>query len=102
MLTNSRWNRSWEVVVESPLAAAALTAAKDIITRLRDDELVKTAARLTVERAAYPHTRQWRPVTVGEGSAGLALLCAHLDRCFPEEGWDAVGHRHLSIAVRDL
>jgi lantibiotic modifying enzyme len=42
----------------------------------------------------------WRPHTVAQGDAGVALLCAQLDRCFPGEGWDVAAHGFLTSAVR--
>jgi hypothetical protein len=27
------------------------------------------------------------------------LTCAYLDACFPEEGWDRIGHRYLTVAA---
>lgn len=38
---------------------------------------------------------------MAQGYAGLALLCAQLDKCFPNEGWDGVGREHLASAARD-
>ncbi len=44
----------------------------------------------------------WDPVSVAEGDAGQALLCAQLHTCFPDEGWDGVGHAHLTRSVTAL
>lgn len=38
---------------------------------------------------------------MAQGYAGLALLCAQLDKCFPNEGWDGVGREHLTSAARE-
>jgi lantibiotic modifying enzyme len=92
----------WQVVIEPRLATAALATAKDISLCLRNNELMWAAARLPAQQAAYSHTREWQPATVGGGNAGLVILFAHLDRCFPNEGWDISGHYHLTIAARAI
>ena len=33
------------------------------------------------------------------GHAGIAVLCAEMDRREPGEGWDRAGHQHLAIAA---
>jgi hypothetical protein len=44
--------------------------------------------------------RAWKPETVARGDAGLALICGHLDRCRPGEGWDIAAHGFMTSAVR--
>jgi lantibiotic modifying enzyme len=39
---------------------------------------------------------------MAQGNAGLALLWAQMDACFPGEGWDLVGREHLERAARNL
>ena len=90
---------SWKVVVQPSLAAAAHAVAREAAARLRDDAVLQTALRLASEQSPSPDVIRWQPVTVAGGNAGLALMCGHLDVCFPAEGWDLVGHRHLLIAA---
>lgn len=35
------------------------------------------------------------PLSLGKGHPGVILLFAELDRCYPDEGWDLLAHRHL-------
>jgi hypothetical protein len=34
------------------------------------------------------------------GSLGLALTCSHLDRCYPDDGWDLRAHGYVQAALR--
>jgi hypothetical protein len=47
----------------------------------------------------FPGSVRWLPAGVARGDAGLALVCAYLDRCFPEMGWDVAGHDFLATAA---
>lgn len=91
----------WSVGVEASLAEAAIATARELAARLRDDSILQAAIRRADEQSPYPDIIHWQPATVAAGNAGLALLCAHLDACFPTEGWDHAGHCHLLIAVGD-
>jgi len=90
----------WNVIVQPNLAAAACAVAREIAGRLQDDELVKSAAERLDQQSLFSRRLPRRPFSVAGGSAGLAILFAHLDNCFPTEGWDVVGHHHLLIAVK--
>jgi hypothetical protein len=78
--------------------AAALAAACDVAARVTDRELVETATVAAREQAHFPMSIHWEADGVAQGDAGLALLCAYLDRCFPNEGWDVTGHGFLASA----
>jgi hypothetical protein len=42
------------------------------------------------------------PHDVAQGDAGLALAASYYDRCFPDAGWDTIGHNYLVVAVGSL
>ena len=71
--------------------------------RLRDPQRVDEAIRrLDHYPSLYPSQRHWSTTDLAQGSAGLAMLTATLDACFPEEEWDLVGHAHLRLAADAL
>ena len=37
---------------------------------------------------------------LGRPASSIALLCAQLDRLFPDAGWDRAGHEHLTAGAR--
>ncbi|HEY0072293.1 MAG TPA: lanthionine synthetase C family protein [Chloroflexia bacterium] len=93
--------RSWRTVLDNEQARAAASIAHEIATRLRDPDRVASAAATALQQTAFPQTHYWQPYKVSQGNAGLAVLFAQCDACFPGEGWDAAGHRHIVLAARD-
>ncbi|UPJ53442.1 lanthionine synthetase C family protein [Bradyrhizobium sp. 200] len=73
--------------------------ARDVANRLRDRSIVERATALAPRQSAYPETIRWHPSSLGQGDAGIAVTCGYLDACFPEEGWDRIGHGYLSRAA---
>jgi lantibiotic biosynthesis protein len=51
-------------------------------------------------QTAYPRTVHWQPTSLAQGDAGMALICAYLDTCFPDQEWDRIGHRYLTAAAQ--
>ncbi len=90
----------WRAVLTGDLAAAAVSAARDVASRLIEPAHVEAAAAMCRTQTAFPRSTHWVPYTVSQGYAGLALLWAYLDRCFPDEQWDRVGRDHLTLAAR--
>ncbi len=78
----------------------ALRAALYIATRLKDPQQVLYASALAKSQSQFPEFTHWSPMSIGRGNAGLCLLWAYLDECFPEEGWDVTGKAHLELAGR--
>lgn len=71
--------------------------------RLRDPQRVDEAIRrLDHYPSLHPSQRHWSATGLAQGHAGLAMLSATLDACFPEEAWDLVGHAHLRLATDSL
>jgi hypothetical protein len=81
-------------------AAAAVTVAREVATRLRNRELIEAATTAAAQQTAYPQSVYWEPHGVAQGDAGLALMCGYLDSCFPDEGWEVTAHHYLTLAAR--
>lgn len=89
--------------VWSPLpgiAQAPLQIARNIAQRLCDDTTLSTAVQVMPQQTSHSIGRSWEPPAIAEGDAGIVILCAQLDTCFPNEGWDRVAHAHLTRAVQ--
>jgi lantibiotic biosynthesis protein len=90
----------WRPAVGGDQAAAALAVAREVATRLREPDRIEAATVAAARQTAYPKSVYWEPHGVAQGDAGLALMCGYLDACFPDEGWDAIAHRYLTLAAR--
>ena len=75
--------------------------AREVAARFRDRERIEAASAAAGQQTAFPNSVRWEPYGIAQGDAGLALMCAYLDACFPAEGWDGAGHRFLARAARD-
>ncbi|MEV4094151.1 lanthionine synthetase LanC family protein [Streptosporangium saharense] len=64
---------------------------------LRDRALVRLA-RATLK----PQVNTWSPSGVSLGGAGLAIMCAEFDDCFPNEGWDVAAHELLASGLDEV
>jgi lantibiotic biosynthesis protein len=93
-------NGSWSRVIGADQAAVALAVAREVATRLQDPDRIEAANAAAAQQTAFPKSVYWEPYGVAQGDAGLALMSGHLDSCFPDEGWDATGHRYLTLATR--
>jgi hypothetical protein len=81
------------------LKKAALQAAMHVSTRLKDPRAAARAAANAVAQSQFPNSTRWSPPSIAQGNAGLALLWAYMDSCFPGDDWDVVGRIHLQEAV---
>ena len=91
---------AWQPALTGPLAAEATRAALDVAARLVAPAEVGKAAAAAVAQTAFPRSTHWVPYTIAQGYAGLAVLWAYLDQCFPEQDWDLTGKHHLTLAAR--
>ncbi len=82
------------------LRAAALQAALHVAGRLKDPRAAERAAERAATQSQFPDFSHWSPPGIAQGNAGLALLWAYMDSCFPGDDWDVVGRTHLEEAVR--
>src|SRR4051794_6175105 len=79
--------------VTGTAAVAETTVALSLALTLADRDERET--RRPLPRAALAER-----AALAQGSAGLALAFGQFDRCFPDEGWDAVAHGFLRTAVQ--
>lgn len=93
---------AWSSPTNETTAETALDIARAVAWKLRSQEVLARAVEATQRQTAFPGTVQWVPHCVALGYAGLALLWAQMDVCFPDEGWDLLGREHLTLAARDL
>jgi lantibiotic biosynthesis protein len=87
-------------LLQGPLQAEAVRAALHVAERLKDPENVYYASEAANAQSQFPAFTRWSTQSLGQGNAGLCLLWAYLDQCFPNEGWDITGRTHLEIAGR--
>jgi hypothetical protein len=78
----------------------AVEAALHVAARLRDPADAEAAAVAAAAQSQFPAFNHWFAPSLAQGNAGLAVLWAYLDGCYPDRGWDVVGKRHLEIAAR--
>ncbi len=90
---------AWARVLDPPLAAAAVAAAREVGVRLSDDDTLDRAVRASEGEARARARPPWRDHGLAHGRAGLAVLFGQLDACFPGDGWDRAAHRQLEAAV---
>ncbi len=90
---------SWVAALPPSLAARAVGVARDVAARLRDHNRVELAVATAPRQTAFPRTVHWQPVALAQGDTGIALSCAYLDACFPDERWDRLGHEYLTAAA---
>ena len=81
---------------------AAIHAALHVAGKLTDPRAAEQAAAVASAQSQFPAFNQWCPPSLAQGNAGLALLWAYLDACFPDHGWDVVGRSHLEVAARSV
>jgi hypothetical protein len=93
---------AWRARVSVERGTEALRVAQEVAARLCFREQVDAAVALAQAQTTLPNSMFWRPASVAQGYAGLALVCSYLDACFPGELWDVVGHQYLELAVPDL
>ena len=87
-------------ILQGPLREEALRAALHVAERLQDPTSALRASQAANSQSHFPAFTHWSPPSIGQGNAGLCLLWAYLDECFPGQGWDVTGKSHLEIAGR--
>ncbi|WP_328475126.1 lanthionine synthetase C family protein [Actinoplanes sp. NBC_00393] len=73
--------------------------AELLADRITDPARLTGAVAALARQSRYADLLPWRPASLSTGNAGLAVLCAALDRHRPGDGWDRAGHRQLATAV---
>jgi lantibiotic biosynthesis protein len=90
----------WAAALPPELASKAVAVAGDVAQRLRDRRNVEAASAAAVGQLAFLQPAGWQPTSLAQGDAGLALTCAYFDCCFPDGGWDRIGHGYLAVAAK--
>jgi hypothetical protein len=90
---------SWTAAVSPVLGDRAKNVIRDLAERLRDQQRVALAVAAAPTQTAFPLAVRWLAPSLAQGDAGIALTCAYLDACWPDEGWDQAGHSYLSTAA---
>jgi lantibiotic modifying enzyme len=92
----------WISVLRAGDAAAGLSIAREVASRLRDPRVTSAVAVEARDKSSLPHATHWRPHGIFQGYAGTALFIGTVDQCLPGEGWDLFAHQHLQLAVRAI
>jgi lantibiotic biosynthesis protein len=91
----------WASVLDSERRRrAAVAVARDVAVRACDPGRISEALARAGRQTRYPQTLRWDPYGIAAGDAGLAVMCAYLDACMPQEGWDSAGHGFVTAAAR--
>jgi hypothetical protein len=93
--------RPWDSPLNPEQAGAAVGVARAVAMHLRMRESVEAAVLAAERQTAFPKSIHWQASSVAQGFAGLALMHAYLDTCFPDEGWGRPAHRCLQLATWD-
>jgi hypothetical protein len=92
---------AWRTFGTASLRDSCLRIARETAERLRASGGIESAIAASERQSAYSDVIRWQDRSVAQGYAGLAILWGYLAGCFPGEGFDVTGHRHLELAVRD-
>ena len=90
----------WSSMLDPEQAAEATEVARGVVAQLRERAQVDVAVALSEQQSTLPYRPIWLPHGLAQGWAGLAVMAATLDACFPDEAWDVVGHEYLALAAR--
>lgn len=91
---------TWRPVLAGEARERVLAVARTVAEKLRIPDAVERVATDAAARSLYPELVHWRPVSVSNGDAGMAMAAAYLSACFPGAGWDKIGHLYLTRAKR--
>jgi class I lanthipeptide synthase len=86
-------------VLEGDRRAGTLAIAEEVARRCVDPARIAQALGAASRQTQFPQSLRWQPHSIADGDAGLAVLCAGADRCFPDDGWDRLGHGFLEAAA---
>jgi lantibiotic modifying enzyme len=92
-------SKLWKPVLQGDLAEHARQVAMEVAQRCSSEANIQQAL-------AAEHTEdltrllRWRSSSVVGGDAGIALLSASMNVCFPNNEWDVKAHAFLSRAVK--
>ncbi|MGW3347186.1 lanthionine synthetase C family protein [Nonomuraea rubra] len=73
--------------------------AEIVAGRCADPVRLAEAVSAGARQSRYASLLLWREAGLAMGRAGIAVLCAEMDRRRPGRGWDRAGHEHLAAAA---
>jgi len=90
----------WRPLYKPLRARRDAALALDIARRLADPNVIERAVTSAQAGTSEPASIYWLPYGVAQGDAGVALMYGCFDACFPDQGWDRVGHLWIERASR--
>jgi len=94
-----RPGQPWTSILDPERRALALDIARDVALRSTNTNQLAQALAAASGQTHYPRSLQWQPHGIGQGDAGIAVLCAYFDRWMPDSGWDVAGDGFLSHGI---
>jgi lantibiotic biosynthesis protein len=92
--------RSYTSMDDDVTSAQAI--ALEVARRLKNRNILERAATIAVRQSFYPALAEWRPYSLHQGGAGLAVLFEYMESCYPGEGWDVEARWYLEAAARSV
>jgi hypothetical protein len=92
------------VLADSTLALLAPEAnlvLRETAVRIREASSCGVPKYWTSALKKQPDFR-WFPPSLSSGDVGLALACGHLDKCFPDNGWDVIARNYMTAALDNV
>lgn len=86
--------KSWKPMHSPELRHAIETCAREVAGRLTEPERVRELSQTAQANFGRPGP-VWSDLDLATGYPGLCLLFGEMDRLFPGEEWDVIGHSHL-------
>lgn len=71
----------------------------DISKKLSNIDTIERIVASAKIESAHPEGLYWDPISIVYGYASLALFFGHMDRIYPNDGWDVVSHSYIYAAV---
>lgn len=87
----------WQHLQQTPEIS---TAIQELVHRLHDQHLLDQSIEVSKSQSQIPQYIAWINHSSASGYAGLAILDAYLDACFPNQGYDLAGHYALQCATK--
>lgn len=87
---------TWQPLSTSP---EIFLIIQELVERLHDHALLKKSIETAQRQSRVPQYVGWSDYSAASGYAGLAILDAYLDACFPGHGYDCAGHDALQRAT---
>jgi len=95
-------SNSWRPVLDGAQRRDAIEVALEVAARIAEPSRLAAAVARYNDLARERGLAPWRAHAIAHGDAGLAVMCAYLDACFPDAGWDRRGHEFLASAARGV